>query len=76
MSNTDDQPCGNPLFREIVRDFESLERLIQRAIENFPATEADSADLARLHRAKAVVAVGADLAREFGSPSESTRLER
>jgi hypothetical protein len=66
LSNVHEQPDSNPLFREIVRDFESLERLIQRAIENFPAT-ADSEDLVRLHLARDAVSLGADLARQFGS---------
>ena len=55
----------NPLFREILRDFESLERLIERAIENFEATAADNENLSRLRRAREAVARGADLARKL-----------
>ena len=69
---TDDQPhCGHPLFREIVRDFESLVRLIDRAIEHFATGEADIEDLLRLRNARKLAELGAILVREMGPPDKS-----
>ena len=61
----------DPLFREIVRDFDSLARLIERAIDHLSSVETDSDDLDRLRRAKSAVERGAELARSIGSAEQS-----
>ncbi len=69
----DDHPphSDDPLFREIVRDFDSLARLIERAIDHLSGGVADSEDLDRLRRAKSAVERGAELARSIGSAKDS-----
>jgi hypothetical protein len=72
MPIDESQPhSGDPLFREIIRDFESLARLIERAIDHLSDGEIASEDLSRLRRAKSAVEHGAESVRSIGSAEES-----
>jgi hypothetical protein len=72
MPNDEPQPhSGDPLFREIIRDFESLARLIERAIDHFSVGETASEDLERLRLAKSAVERGAELAKSIGTAENS-----
>ena len=50
------------ILQEIVRDFEALGRLIERALVVFAQDDSDSVDLGALQRAKEVAQRGANLA--------------
>jgi len=59
------------VYEEIARDFEQLVHFIERAIQALADDESGSADLDKLHRAKAAATQGAALARSAVSSSRS-----
>jgi hypothetical protein len=59
------------VYEEIARDFEQVAHFIERAIENLSGGESGSADLDKLHRAKAAAIQGAALARSAVRSSRS-----
>ena len=69
MSNGVEKRGTDLVFGEVERDFEALVRVIERAIEQIAANDAQNAAIEGLMRARDAAERGARLAREAGDRS-------